>query len=483
MTYFTRKFQKLSIRSRILLIFTSIVFLISIFLSTFSYFTVRKIYLNQLEEQVNLLTRNLISNINIKFLDLIQPTEDKALAREYYRKELSEKVRRMGFEDAIIFNQNFRILVQSEDDVEENNFLPALLLNKMEINTLQTDESITSEPFRGKDEQWYLWGFYRINHKYYIGVREDAGRLGQVDRLVLFFFFISIGSLFLTLLMGWLLAAMISKPIENLVHFSKELGKGNFEATIPKNIHGELEILSKSLDKMRLNLNRHHQEKEEMLAQIAHELRNPLGGIELLAGLVKEDLQKAGKNMVYIEKITSEIHTLKTLINDYLNFSRPVQVQSEKINLSAILDQVKEILLDQFHKKKLEILYRFEEPCIHFDPGHLRHILTNLIANSIEASPPASYIEVIQQKENNQFLLLIKDQGSGIHAENIDKIFDPFFSTKENGTGLGLAICKKLCHENRAEIWAENNSKNGCTIFIRGKPQVKDHTIRKVENL
>jgi signal transduction histidine kinase len=269
-------------------------------------------------------------------------------------------------------------------------------------------------------------------------------------------------------MMGWFLAAMISKPIENLIYFSRELGRGNFRVSVPQSIHGELAILSKSMDKMRSDLRSHHQEKEEMLAQIAHELRNPLGGIELLAGLVKEDLHKTGQNVAYIEKITREIHTLKNLINNYLNFSRPVQAHPQKINLIEIVDNMKEILMDRLLKKNIKIKNKFEEIYIQFDPNHIRHILTNLVTNSIDASAPDSDIEIIQKRDSGQFLVMVKDQGSGINTKNIDKIFNPFYSTRENGAGLGLAICKKLCQENKAEIWAENNSTQGCTFFIKG---------------
>jgi len=469
MNYLARKLQKLSLRSRILITFSTIVFLISIVLSFISYFTVKRIYLNQLEEQVDLLTRNLISDMNTKFLDLIQPSGDKMLAREYYQKELSEKMVSMGFEEVYIFNQDFELLVHANLNNEGGNLLPSLLLNKRKIINLKVDESITSDPFRGKDDQWYLWGFYRFQQKFFLGVREDASRLAEVDQLALLFFLIGLISLLLTLIMGWILAIRIYKPIQNLVYFSREIGKGNFTATVPKNIYGELAILSQSLDKMRLDLQDHHQEKENMLAQIAHELRNPLGGIELLAGLVKEDLTKAGQNAEYINKISREIHTLKNLINDYLNFSRPIQANPEKIKLSETLENVKEILLDKLQSKNITIQSHFNEDYIRFDPRHIRHILMNLIANSIEASPPYSLIEIIQRKENEHYVLMVTDQGNGIQADHIDKIFNPFFSTRENGAGLGLAICKKLCQENNSEIWVENNADRGCTFFISGR--------------
>ncbi len=469
MNYLAGKIQKLSLRSRILITFTTLVFLISILLSFLSYFTVKRIYLNQLEEQVDLLTRNLISDLNIKYLDLIQPTGEKILARDYYKKELAEKIIRSGFEEVYIYNQDFEILVHTNLDSIGGNLLASLLLNKRKILNLRVDESMTSEPFRGKDDQWYLWGFYRFHQKYYLGVREDASRLAEVDQLALLFFLIGFLSLLMTLIMGWILAARIYKPIENLVAFSREIGKGNFAATVPKNIYGELAILNQSLDKMRLDLQDHQQEKENMLAQIAHELRNPLGGIELLAGLVKEDLLSAGQNAEYIDKITREIHTLKNLINDYLNFSRPIQANPEKINLAELIESVKEILLDKLRSKNISIESHFNDDYIRFDPAHLRHILINLIANSIEASPKNSLIKIVQRRENEHCLLMVADQGTGIESDHLDKIFNPFFSTREHGAGLGLAICRKLCQENNAHIWVENHTDRGCTFFIRGR--------------
>jgi len=125
--------------------------------------------------------------------------------------------------------------------------------------------------------------------------------------------------------------------------------------------------------------------------------------------------------------------------------------------------------MDRLLKKNIKIQYNFAGVRIWFDPNHIRQILTNLITNSIEASTQAGIIEIIQQEENGKFLLKVKDEGSGISDEDIEKIFNPFFTTKKNGAGLGLAICKKLCQENKAEIWMENHSIRGCTFFIRGK--------------
>ncbi|MBN2364715.1 MAG: sensor histidine kinase, partial [Calditrichaeota bacterium] len=116
--------------------------------------------------------------------------------------------------------------------------------------------------------------------------------------------------------------------------------------------------------------------------------------------------------------------------------------------------------------KQINIIYEDGERYIWFDPGHLRQILMNLIANSIEASPKLGVIRISAEESDKRILIEVQDEGGGLEAGDETKVFEPFFSKKENGTGLGLAISRKLCLENQAEIWATNNADKGCTFFI-----------------
>lgn len=457
---------ELSLRSRIIITFTLITIALLVLMSVLSYQTVKKIYLEQLSYQIDLYTHMIVANIDFKYLDFIVSGEDVSASREYYIKKLMKQKSQMEFIKAFIFSKNMDIVLETGHHDTATNPLTALLLNNVEIIKLMPGESVASEPFKGNDGLWYLWGFYRINDKFFLGIQESADRLAKVDELATIFLVIGIIALILTSFTGLLIAHTLARPVQRLVKFSEGLGAGNFNQKMPAGIHGEIGILAQALDKMRQDLQRFHAEREEMLAQIAHEIKNPLGGIELMAGLVKEDLKNKDLDISYMQKILEEINKLKSQINDYLNFSRPIQVKPTKVNVPKIIEEIRKMFADRFSNKNITLNFTSNREEIIFDPNHLKQILTNLVSNCINACPGENNILINLESDENSWKLSISDDGPGITEKDIYRIFDPFYTTSPNGTGLGLAICKKLCKENGSTISVKNNPDQGCTFII-----------------
>ncbi|RQV98453.1 MAG: sensor histidine kinase, partial [Calditrichaeota bacterium] len=336
-----KRIQNLSLRTRIITIFVVIVLLVVFALSRIAYLTVREIYLNQMADQVDLLSRTITSDLNTSYLDLLVFGASDVQANLYYREKISDRLLQSGLEEAVILNKNMTIKLHIGHSLEAFQPLAAITLNRQEIENLKAGESFSSRPFKSGEGSWYLWGFYRINSDYFLGIREQASRLARVDELSRIFWLVGSGALLITLLAGWIMARMISRPVDHLISFSRELGKGNFDVPAPQPATNELQVLSSAMDKMRTDLSARNREKEEMLAQIAHELRNPLGGIELLVGLIKEDLSKGNMDLSYTEKIQGELGKLKNLVNEYLHYSKPVQTRPEMVNLKDLLEEIR----------------------------------------------------------------------------------------------------------------------------------------------
>ncbi len=406
-------------------------------------------------------------NLDGKYLDFLYPQNKSSKAATFYQNYLQQYSEDMQLIQAFIFDQQFEILSQTNTGETSSNLSAALILNQNDLQQLKSGNNLISLPFKGHDGIWYLWGFYRINENYYIGVQESATRLSTVDQLAQIFTGIGIIGILLTGIAGWWLSNTVSRPVEKLVNFSRDLGSGKFDAKIPDGIKAELKILANALDKMRNDLARQHRDKEQMLAQIAHEIRNPLGGIDLLAGLVKEDLEKNNLDSNYIQKISQEIAKLKTLINAYLNYSRPVQPRPEWVNVSNQLEEIKSLWGNQLKQKNIQLQIDGNNFKVWFDSNHFRQILTNLISNSLEIIKDNGVIKIWTEQEQQTQSVHVSDNGPGIHNEDLPHVFEPFFSTREEGTGLGLAVCKRLCEENQADIQVNNNSNGGCTFTIK----------------
>jgi signal transduction histidine kinase len=300
----------------------------------------------------------------------------------------------------------------------------------------------------------------------WLAVRESASRLEKVENFSLIFLIVGLLGSFITVILGWIAARSITQPINKLIKFSSEIGKGNLKFNSPEGFHGEIGVLAATMDIMRNEILNNQKEKENILAQIAHEIRNPLGGIELLANLTKEDLVKEQKDVEYLDKILDEINKLKSLISSYLNYSRPVPSSPDWIELDKIYDDIRNIFKSRICDKKIKLAFNGNLKSIYFDPIHLRNVLVNLVSNSLEAIKDNGMVVVKSEAVGTRWAISVTDNGPGIQPENISRVFEPFFTTRKDGTGLGLAISKKLCEENNAALSVKLNQTGGCVFTI-----------------
>ncbi len=455
------RFRNSTIKLKIILVFSIITILLVGAMARISYLYVKNIYQEQLSEQITLLCELVADAMETNYLEFIDANGDN-LAHRHYETIIAAQVQKMNLSNGFIFDENFRILLSINPEISTTR----LLINRMEIRELVIGASTVSMPFKGEDDNWYMWGYHRLSDGYYLGIQENVDRLKKLEDLSFVFLSIGILGILVTAIAGILLAGSVARPIDRLVNFSEKIGAGDFKTTPPQRMSGELEILRNALVKMKNDLMVKQKEKENLLAQIAHEIRNPLGGIELLAGLVKEQIEPQTPNAMYVQKILDEIYNLKAQITAYLNYSRPVQPEREVIHLPAVLDEIKTVFEKRLSEKNITFDCDIRNPEIIFDRQHLRQILINLISNSLEAMNGKGSISIKSNMQGNDPTIALSDDGPGISPEHFKDLFKPFFTTKEGGTGLGLSICHKLCQENNAALTASNNKDKGCTFKI-----------------
>jgi len=455
-----RKFPGQSIKTKTIFIFGFLTLILISVMACLSYVSVKNIYLKQLHEQVGLISSIAAAELDLRFLDFIEP-ESKSVGVLHYQNQLKTTAKRLQLNQVFIFDSGGTVFINTG----QKNTQAGLLLNLSEIKKLDIGTSFNSQPFKTDDGQWYLWNFRRLNEKYFLGLRENTSRLAEIDELANWFIGIGFIGFVLVLFAGWYVGRSVAEPVNKLVDFSAEIGVGNFEVPPPAGIRGELAVLQKALMQMQDGLANQQQEKENMLAQIAHELRNPLGGIALLAGLIKEDLEADSKNAEYARKILQETEGLKNQITAYLNFSKPLKPEPETICMQDLFKTLQDDFGAVLIKQNIVLKFEPERETLEFDPVHLRQLLTNLIHNSARAIGRNG--SIIIRLENQH--LSVSDNGPGIPVENLDKVFEPFYTTGAEGAGLGLSICRKLCQENGATLAVENNMFEGCTFTIKFK--------------
>ena len=204
----------------------------------------------------------------------------------------------------------------------------------------------------------------------------------------------------------------------------------------------------------------------EMSAGLAHEIRNPLAGMKTCAQVIRNnyDLDDEGHRLAI--SIENEIDRINDLIINMLKFSTASELNMQGISLNQITKETVNIVQKQIKDKGLTIslLLSTDDLTIVADKNHIKQILLNLLLNAIDAANTT--ITVQTAALNNKAVISIADDGPGIAQENLKKIFNPFFTTKNEGTGMGLAVVLKLVNLNSSSIEVISNHPQGGATFI-----------------
>jgi signal transduction histidine kinase len=278
------------------------------------------------------------------------------------------------------------------------------------------------------------------------------------------------------------------EPITNLAKIVRKIPESNFKISKLKNENPPLELkeLYSSVTWMyeeMLIIRKSLIEKTQMAtlgkmsAYLAHEIRNPLEAISGAVEVIKLK-GKSNLNNGFFEIINEEIQTLNNFLEEFLNFARIKSYEFEKIDIINILIDISKLLEPMIKNKNIILTTEFNSNhrYIKGDINKIKSVFTNIILNSVEAIKKSGYIRV-KIKDNKDFIIVyIEDNGSGINNKNLDKIFNPFFSTKKSGSGIGLSISKEIIEKHQGKIKAkiENN-----TIFEIKLPIYKDDSINE----
>lgn len=221
---------------------------------------------------------------------------------------------------------------------------------------------------------------------------------------------------------------------------------------------------------MLANRNDRMKELGEMAAQVAHEIRNPLGGIKGFASLLQRDLSESPEMQKMANYIVEGTDTLDRLVVNVLSYSRPLHLHFESIDLMEILEDLKNSLLaDHNIKEKIVCQIVKEHPSclLPLDLGLFKGALLNLLINAIQAMPDGGEITIEVTEKKNKAIIKIIDTGTGIAKDNLKKIFNPFFTTKPSGNGLGLAEAHKVIQAHGGEIEVQSLIGKGTTFTIK----------------
>ena len=210
-----------------------------------------------------------------------------------------------------------------------------------------------------------------------------------------------------------------------------------------------------------------------MAASIAHEIRNPLNGIEGFASLLERDLE--GDNLRLVKHIIKGTKNINEIVTDLLFLARPIKLNLRRDELPKIIDKALLFVDQELGNKgckniQIEKDYDSSDGFILCDPDRLQQAFLNILLNAIQSMPEGGKIRIFTRKSTTKDIPTMQigfvDTGDGINDGTIKKIFEPFFTTKDDGTGLGLAIVRKIIelHEGRINIFS--GPEKGTTIMV-----------------
>ncbi len=204
---------------------------------------------------------------------------------------------------------------------------------------------------------------------------------------------------------------------------------------------------------------------------VAHEVKNPLNAIVIHLELLKSQValkstNDAGKSL---EVITQEIKRLDRVVRNFLNFNRPVEVALQPLCILPIVSEVIALAQTEAQQRNVQIVVDHAQnlPKIPLDPDLMKQCLLNIVLNGCQAMPNGGVLEIATEQQNGELALHVRDQGIGIPPESREKIFNLYYTTKENGNGIGLATAFKAVQLHNGEIQVESQVGRGTTFTLR----------------
>ncbi len=281
------------------------------------------------------------------------------------------------------------------------------------------------------------------------------------------------------------LARRYTYPIQRLVLKVRKVAGGDLSVTVPVESSDEIGELAASFNEMveqlreRKNLEERLHEAEhlsrvgQLASGIAHEIRNPLNYISLAIDHLKNEMQtgcpeKKSEVEKIADTIKEEVRKANYMVLNFMNYGRPLKLRLAKVDYRDVIDRSLTILKEKLAEQKVTIRIELDPglPQIYCDQELLRNCMYNFITNGAQSMPDGGTITLGATFAEGVFRLTFRDQGEGIQPEDIEKIFQPYFTTKEAGIGLGLAITERIIRAHGGQIMAESSVGQGTTITV-----------------
>ncbi len=292
-----------------------------------------------------------------------------------------------------------------------------------------------------------------------------------------------VGILLAIVISLWI-AARVSRPVEQLAQAARDVAAGNWDVQVPVHSGDEVGLLAGAFNGMtrelvdqreRLVQSERVAAWRELARRLAHELKNPLFPLQLtVENMIRA--KKASPEMfeeVFTEGVTTltdEINNLKTIIGRFSDFSKMPKPQVDEVDMRDVLSRVVRLYGPSLQQQKspIEVVSEIsmDRLPVSVDAELMHRALSNLVLNAMDAMPDGGTLTIAAVRHGNNIRVTIADTGKGMTREECERLFTPYYTTKQKGTGLGLAIVQSVIADHHGTIGVESNPGRGTTFII-----------------
>ncbi len=412
-------------------------------------------------------------NINLKNIS------NKDFVLEYLSSKVPDLAKIHGTE-LLLFSKEGRMLNTS--DIKQAG---AIMDYPTWFDIRSTDSHLRPIHKKRAGDLWesFIPVFYNDNFVASINVKHNRASLMNNSILEFFSTLLNVYVL-LFLLAGFIAIAVsnsITKPLKLLANKIVDLKLGKKNETIPWKGNDEIGLLINSYNEMLVKIDnsaqmlaktQRDQAWREMAKQVAHEIKNPLTPMKLsmqyLEQVVAKDPSRAKSMIPRISKtLIEQIDNLTGIADAFSNFAKMPKATNEKVCLNEVVETTHDLFRER-EDLEINLIEPIEDLFVFADKNHLVRILNNLLKNAMQAIPPdkRGVIKIELFKRDEQAVIKITDNGTGISNDMLDKVFTPNFTTKSSGTGLGLPIVANMIETFNGKIYFETEVGIGTSFYV-----------------
>lgn len=337
-------------------------------------------------------------------------------------------------------------------------------LDRAELaRVFELGRTASSVTFVGNDHQTYKTGYAPVRAsetepqiELAIGAQAPASYFSRLADLRDRLFAWGAGLMVVSVVAAFVATLLITRNVRRLVAAAERIGAGNLRDKVRVASHDELGVLGQTMERMRQQLAERDARTQQMLAGIAHEVRNPLAGMTLFVGILRDELPEHDERRGHVERIRRELGYLELVVNDFLEYARRPKPELRDAPCDALLAEVAQ--LASTDEVAVEV-----EPCgelsTRADRAQLRRALLNLAKNAVQAAVAAGHrgpgvVRLSAERRGEELAFVVWNRGKEIPPETSERLFEPFYTTREKGTGLGLAFVRDIAadHGGRVEV-------------------------------